>query len=265
MKLLLGKKQGMTNLFTEDGRFVPVTIIKSGANYITAIRNTEKDGYTALQVGFGENKKAKKPQIGQFKKAETPDLKHMREVKVDSEQLTSHKEGEQFSVTIFTEGEKIKVTGTSKGKGYQGVIKRHGFRRGPMGHGSDHHREPGSIGSAYPQHVMKGTKLPGQTGRTTVSTKNLKIAGVDEENEIIYIKGAVPGPNKSLIMLIGQGDFESKVIEIKKVAPKKEEIKTKKTKKKTTVASDVKTKNADKVKSEEPAKDKKPEKEVDNA
>ncbi|NTU69375.1 50S ribosomal protein L3 [bacterium] len=265
MKLLLGKKQGMTNLFTEEGRFVPVTIIKSGANYITAIKNTEKDGYSALQIGFGENKKTKKPQAGQFKKAKTPDLKHMREVRVDAEQIESHKEGEQFNVSIFTEGEKIKVTGTSKGKGYQGVIKRHGFRRGPMGHGSDHHREPGSIGSAYPQHVMKGTKLPGQTGRTTVSTKNLKIAGVDEENQILYIKGAVPGPNKSLIMLIGQGGFESKVIEIKKETPKKEVKSEEKKEKSTKKVVEAENKTAKTIKKDEPAQVEKVDKEVENA
>lgn len=255
----------MTNLFTEDGRFVPVTIIKSGANYITAVRNAEKDGYSALQIGFGENKKAKKPQVGQFKKAKTPELKHMREVRVDEEQITSHKEGEQFGVTIFAEGEKIKVTGTSKGKGYQGVIKRHGFRRGPMGHGSDHHREPGSIGSAYPQHVMKGTKLPGQTGRTTISTKNLKIAGIDEENGIIYIKGAVPGPNKSLIMVIGQGEFDSKFIEIKKEVSKKEVKVDRENEKSTKKVEKVEKNIAKKIEKEDTNKTEATEKEVENA
>ncbi len=231
MKLIIGKKVGMDNLFTEEGRFVPVTVIKSSPNYITQIRNQKIDGYSALQIGFSETDKAKKPQKEQFKKANTPELRYLKEIIVTEEEVNKHQVGEKFLVNIFNKGDIVKVIGTSKGKGFQGVIKRHGFSRGPETHGSHHHREPGSIGAAYPQRIFKGQKLPGRMGSDQVTVKGLKIEGIDTENDLIFIKGAVPGPNKSLIYIVGKGDFEGKIEtrEAKKTEKSAEKItKTKK-------------------------------------
>ena len=240
MKLIIGKKVGMDNLFTEEGRFVPVTVIKSSPNYITQIRNRKTDGYSALQIGFSETNKANKPQKEQFKKSNTPELRYLKEIIVTEEEAQKHKAGEKFLVNIFNKGDLVKVIGTSKGKGFQGVIKRHGFSRGPETHGSHHHREPGSIGAAYPQRIFKGQKLPGRMGSDQVTVKGLKIAGIDTENDIILIKGAVPGPNKSLIYIIGEGDFEGKV-EIKEVKKTEKSLKNdKKTEKLSSDKSDKK-------------------------
>lgn len=205
MKMILGKKLKMTNIFSEKGKFIPVTLVKSGENYVTLIRTEDKDGYTALQVGFGESKKIKKPQEMQLKKNKLPKLRTLKEVRTTAEEISKHKTGEKIGLNIFKEGELVNVTGVSKGKGFQGVIKRHNFHRGPESHGSDHHREPGSIGAAYPQHVFKGTKLPGRMGHDQVTVKNLIIEKIDIKENIIYIKGAIPGPNKSLVLIKGTG------------------------------------------------------------
>lgn len=205
MKMLIGKKIGMTNIFSEKGRFIPVTLVKSGDNFVTQIRTEEKDGYTALQIGFEESRNVKKPQEIQLKNAKLPKLKNLREVRIEEKDLPKYKVGEKISINIFKEGEEVNVIGVSKGKGFQGVIKRHNFHRGPMSHGSDHHREPGSIGAAYPQHVFKGTKLPGRMGHDQVTVKNLKIEKIEPEENLIYIHGAIPGPNKGLILIKGEG------------------------------------------------------------
>lgn len=207
MKMLLGKKIGMSNIFSKEGRFIPVTMIQSGPNYITQVRKEDKDGYSALQIGFEESRKANKPQEMQLKKSRIPKLRNIKEVRISGENTEKYKSGNVISLDTFKEGEKINVVGTSKGKGFAGVIKRHGFHRGPESHGSDHHREPGSIGGAYPQRVFKGQKLPGRMGHDRVTVKNLKIEKIDHENNLIFIYGAVPGPNKSLVMIMGQGDF----------------------------------------------------------
>ena len=201
MKMILGKKIGMTNIFSPKGKFIPVTLVKSGINYVTQIKTEEKEGYNALQIGFLEVKKIKKPQEGHLKKAKAPKLKNLKEVEVSSEEAQKHKIGDKITVSIFKVGEDVNVTGISKGKGFAGVIKRHVFHRGPMTHGSDHHREPGSIGAMFPQRVFKGTKLPGRMGAEQVTVKNLKIEKIEPEENIIYIHGAVPGPNKSLVII----------------------------------------------------------------
>jgi len=205
MKMILGKKLGMTSMFTDKGKFIAVTAIQSGDNYVTQVRTEEKDGYDALQVGFGETRKIKKPQEIQLKKAKAPKLKDLKEVRVSKEELGKHKAGDKIRVNIFKEGEVVNAIGVSKGKGFQGVIKRHNFSRGPETHGSHHHRKPGSIGAMYPQHVFKGQKLPGRMGHDQVTVKNLKIEKIDIENGLIFLRGAVPGPNKTLILIEGSG------------------------------------------------------------
>lgn len=257
MKLILGKKKQMTNIFSDEGRFVPVTPIEATSNYITQIRNNEKDGYVALQIGFSETNKANKPQKEQLKKANTPELRYLREIRITEEEAGKHKEGEKFEINIFNMDEKVNVISTSKGKGFQGVIKRHNFSRGPETHGSRHHREPGSIGAAYPQHIFKGQKLPGRMGTDRTTVKNLKVAKIDTENNLIFIKGAVPGPIKSLVMIVGQGEFEGKIEKKEALKPKKEVKTEEKTEKKETIPKKEKMgKTSEKTKKEE-KKDKK--------
>ena len=240
MKMLLGKKIGMTNIFSEKGKFIPVTIVKSGANFITQIKTEEKDGYSALQIGFEETRKLKKPQEMHLKKAKAPKLRNLQEVRVTKNELKKHNIGQKLGVSVFKKGEVVLVSGISKGKGFAGVIKRHGFHRGPKTHGSDHHREPGSIGAAYPQRVFRGQKLPGRLGHEQVTVKNLKIVKVDPENDLILIKGAVPGPNKSLVVLKGEGEIfhepETQEVHLRKV--KEGEEKSEGEEKKTEIAKE---------------------------
>lgn len=255
MKLILGTKKEMTNIFTPEGRFIPVTPIEATPNYITQIRNNEKDGYFALQIGYLETNKARKPQKEQFKKANTPELRKLREIRVTEEEASKHQVGEKFEINIFNIDEKVNVISTSKGKGFQGVIKRHNFSRGPETHGSHHHREPGSIGAAYPQHILKGQKLPGRMGTDRVTVKNLKIAKIDTENNLIFIKGAVPGPQKSLVMIIGKGEFEGEIE--KKEAPKEKTEVKKEVKKPEKSSKTEKTAKSTKSASNEPKKEEK--------
>lgn len=198
MKFILGQKIGMSQMFDEKGNLISVTLIQAEPNIVTKIRTEEKDGYWAVQLGLEAAKRPIKPVAGQFK-----DLKiipkFVREFKVEDN--PNFKKGDKVDVSLFEEGDKVIVTGISKGKGFAGVIKRHGFKRGPMSHGSHHHREPGSIGSMYPQHVFKGTKLPGRMGQDKTTVKNLKIMKVDQEKNLLAIKGAVPGARKSLVLI----------------------------------------------------------------
>src|SRR3972149_2887258 len=192
MKAILGKKVGMTHIFDEKGNMIPVTVVEAGPCVVTQIKTDEKEGYEAIQIGFGEAKHLKKPQEGHLKKFKIKNLKlkNLQEIRSD-EKLNL---GDQITVNVFKEGDIVQVEGVSKGKGFAGVIKRHNFHRGPMSHGSHHHRSPGSIGSMFPQHVFKGTKLPGRMGHDKVTTKGLKIVNIDAENNLLAIKGAVPGP-----------------------------------------------------------------------
>lgn len=217
MKAILGKKIGMTQVFNDKGVMTPVTVIEAGPCVVTQIRTTEKDGYKAVQIGFGEAKKIAKPQEGQLAKLKIKDLKlkFLREFRLDgvkeeievegeesgSAKMTGFNLGDEIKADVFLEGDMVQATGISKGKGFAGVIKRHNFHRGPMSHGSHHHRKPGSIGAMYPQHVLKGKKLPGRMGHDRVTLKNVKIVKVDAENNMIAVKGAIPGPNKGLILL----------------------------------------------------------------
>ncbi len=202
MNGLLGKKIGMTQIFTEEGNVIPVSVIEAGPVVITQIKNVENDGYNAIQVGFGDakEKSLNKPKKGQFEKAGASFRKHLREFRVENS--AEYTVGQEISADIFTTGEKVDVTGISKGKGFQGVIKRHGQSRGPETHGSRYHRRPGSMGAcATPGRVFKGKKLAGHMGSVKVTIQNLEIVRIDAEKNLILVKGAIPGPKRSLITI----------------------------------------------------------------
>ena len=201
MKGILGRKIGMTQVFTESGKLIPVTVVEVEKNVVTQIKTKENDGYEAIQLGFGNTREklATKASAGHTAKAQTTPKRFFREIKgVD---VNSYTLGQEISADIFTPGEVVDVTGTTKGKGFQGVIKRHGQSRGPMGHGSHYHRRPGSMGTMRPMRVFKGKKLPGHMGTLTVTIQNLEVVAVDLENNVILIKGNVPGPKKGLVII----------------------------------------------------------------
>ncbi|MBI2635519.1 MAG: 50S ribosomal protein L3 [Parcubacteria group bacterium] len=196
MKFILGKKIGMTQVY-KGNNIVPVTLIESGSNFVTQVRTRDKDGYSAVQLGFGGAKKTNKPRLGHLKNL--PQLKHLKEFRVDSTEL---KTGDEIDVSNLNAGEKVTVVAISKGKGFQGVVKRHGFHGGPKSHGQkDRHRAPGSIGASWPQHVIKGMRMAGRTGGDKITVKNVEIVEIDKENNIIALKGAVPGRRGTLVMI----------------------------------------------------------------
>lgn len=204
MKTIIGRKVGMTQIFDEKGLVIPVTVIEAGPCPVVQIKTVETDGYDAVQLGFGTVKenKVNKPDNGHFKKAGVKAVKHLREFRACPECLTGVKVGDEIKVDAFETGEKVDVQGITKGKGFQGVIKRHGQSRGPMGHGSMYHRRPGSMGStSTPGRVFKGKKLPGHMGVEKVTVQNLEIVKVDLDKNAILIKGSVPG-NKGSILKI---------------------------------------------------------------
>ena len=201
-KAIIGRKVGMTQIFDENGVAIPVTVIEAGPCTVVQVKTTETDGYDAVQLGFGEVKehKVNKPVKGHFAKGNVTPTKHLREFRVSD--VASANVGDEVKVDIFAEGDVVDIQGKTKGKGFQGVIKRHGQARGPMGHGSMYHRRPGSMGStSTPGRVFKGKKLPGHMGNTTVTIQNLKIVKVDLEKNAILVKGSVPG-NKGVILKI---------------------------------------------------------------
>ena len=201
-KALIGKKVGMTQIFDENGTVIPVTVIEAGPCVVAQVKTLENDGYEAVQLGFGEVKENKltKPAKGHFAKANVTAKKHLREFRLDS--IEGIKVGDELKADVFAAGEKIDVQGTSKGKGFQGVIKRHGQHRGPMGHGSMYHRRPGSMGAtSTPGRVFKGKKLPGHMGRVTVTIQNLDVVRVDMDKNVILVKGSVPGAKGSILKI----------------------------------------------------------------
>lgn len=229
MNGILGKKLGMTQVFAEDGRVVPATVIASGPCSIIQIKNEKTDGYNAIQLGFDEvkEKRVKKPQRGLFKKAKVAPRKILKEFRIN--EIKDLSVGQNIDVSIFEPGDYINVTGTSKGKGFQGGIKRHHWKRGPESHGSMSHREPGSIGaSAYPSRVVKGHPLPGHMGNQNVTTKNLEVVEVDKENNLLVVKGSVPGHNNAYLVIektgkkrVKKAQAEDKAKEEKKVSKAK--------------------------------------------
>jgi len=197
---LIGKKLGTTVLFTPDGEYIPVTIVQAGPCVVTQIKTMSADGYNALQLGFGEKKKSRinKPMQGHLKKSGAGRFAFLREVPVDDP--GEYKLGQIISLDVFAIGERVDVTGTSKGRGFTGVIKRHGFHGGKKTHGSHSHRIPGSIGcSAWPAKVIKGKKMPGHYGNTRNTVKNLEIVEIRPEQNLILIKGAVPGSGYGVV------------------------------------------------------------------
>ncbi len=201
-KGILGRKIGMTQLFSENGELIPVTVIQAEPNVVLQKRTLENDGYTAIQLGFADKKetRANKAEKGHAEKAGTSPKRYVREIRTDK--IDDYEVGQEISVEIFEVGEKVDVTGTSKGKGFQGSIKRHGQARGPMSHGSRYHRGSGSMGSAAtPARVFKGKKLPGQMGNEQVTIQNLEVVNVDTERNLLLIKGNVPGAKKSFVKI----------------------------------------------------------------
>ena len=201
-KGIIGKKIGMTQIFDEKGNVVPVTVIEATPNVVAQVKTVETDGYNSIQLGYGEvkDKHINKPEKGHFTKAGLAAKKHLREFRV--EDVENYKVGDEVKADIFEAGEKIDVQGTTKGKGFQGVIKRHGQHRGPMGHGSMYHRRPGSMGStSTPGRVFKGKKLPGHMGRVTVTIQNLDVATVDMDKNVILVKGSVPGAKGAILKI----------------------------------------------------------------
>src|SRR3954452_15116315 len=195
---VIGRKVGMTSVFQEDGTMVPVSVIEIEPNTVTALRTTETDGYTAVQLGAGTLKKLTKPRAGQLKGL--PPVKHTREFRLDD--LTGYTIGQTLDVSLFADGEEVDVTGVSKGKGFSGTIKRHGFRRGPETHGSDSHRQPGSIGAGtYPGKVFKGTSMAGRMGNDRVTVKKVTIVRSDADRNLLLIKGSVPGAKNAMVMV----------------------------------------------------------------
>lgn len=201
-KAILGKKIGMTQVFTEDGLVVPVTVVEAGPCAVVQKKSMENDGYESVQIGFGKikEKNVNKPLTKHFEKAQVAPCRHLREFRF--EDCAAYEVGQTLGVDMFAEGEMIDVTGTSKGKGFAGTIKRHNHHRGPMTHGSKFHRAPGGLSAcAYPGRVFKGHKMPGHMGSVKVTTQNLTIVKVDAERNLILVKGSVPGAKGGLVII----------------------------------------------------------------
>jgi len=201
MKGILGRKIGMTSVFAKDGKLIPVTVIEVEPNVVSQIKTKENDGYEAVQLAAFEKREklANKAETGHLKKANTTPKRFLREIRgVD---VSNYSLGSEVKADIFAEGEMVDVTGTSKGKGFQGVIKRWNQSRGPMGHGSQYHRGVGSLGTLLPMRVIPGKKMPGHMGSEQVTIQNLEIVQIDLENNVILVKGNVPGPKKSLVLV----------------------------------------------------------------
>ncbi len=199
---IIGKKVGMTQLFSEKGDVIPVTVIEAGPCTVTEVRSPERHGYAAVQLGFGTNKEARfpRPVLGQFKKRNLPPARHLKEFRVSD--ASAYEVGQTLRATLFEKGEHVDVRGVTKGRGFTGVVKRYGFVTGHASHGPTHGKQPGSIGaSAYPSRVVKGKRLPGRMGGENLTIKNLEVVGVDPEQNVLLVRGAVPGPPNGLVVV----------------------------------------------------------------
>lgn len=205
MKFILGKKIGMSQVFIDNQkgkRVIPITLIEAGPCIVTQVKAKEKDGYTAIQLGFGEKKKINKPLSGHLKNFGK--LRYLREFRTESD-MKEYKLGDKIDVSVFEAGDKIKVSGISKSKGFQGVVKRHGFREGPTTHGQKHDtRMPGSIGCGFPEHVLKGKRMAGRMGGENVTQIGLKVVEVDKDKNLLLVEGSVPGKNGVLVKIVSQ-------------------------------------------------------------
>jgi large subunit ribosomal protein L3 len=203
---LMGRKIGMTQVFSEHGDALPVTVIQAGPCTVTEVRTAERDGYTAVQLGFGTNKDVRftKPVLGQFQKRNLPVSSHLREFPVADPQ--AYQVGQNVTVALFEKGEHVDIGGVTKGRGFQGVVKRHGFVAGHASHGPTAGKQPGSIGaSAYPSRVVKGKRLPGRMGGGNLTVKNLRVVDVNQDLNVILVLGAVPGPTNGLVVVRKRG------------------------------------------------------------
>jgi large subunit ribosomal protein L3 len=201
---VFGRKKGMTQAFQDDGTLVGVTVIEVEPNFVTAVRTADEDGYDAVQVGFGivPTRKVNKPHAGQFEKHETPPRRHLKELRGVSGEV-----GSTIGADVFAEGDKVHVTAVSKGKGFQGTVKRHGFGRGPVSHGSHNIRQPGSVGaSADPSRIFPGQRMPGQMGNEGVTIKNLRVVAVDAEKGELWVRGGVPGGKNAVVKVRKAGE-----------------------------------------------------------
>jgi large subunit ribosomal protein L3 len=195
---VIGRKVGMTSIFTPEGESIPVSVVEIQPNTVTALRTPERDGYSAVQIGAGNAKSLTKPRKGQLK--DLPSVKDAREFRLDD--VSDYELGQKLDISLFEEGEIVDVTGVSKGKGFAGTIKRHGFRRGPETHGSDSHRQPGSIGAGtYPGKVFKGTSMAGRMGNDRITVKKMTIFRTDSERNLLLIKGPVPGARNAMVVV----------------------------------------------------------------
>ncbi|MBI2009084.1 50S ribosomal protein L3 [Candidatus Saccharibacteria bacterium] len=202
MKALITRKLGMTSILDEKGAATPVTLLSASPNVVTQLKNTDTDGYRALQLGFETNKRPAKPQAGHFK-ASKQSPKIVREFRITGDEEIEKDVGDQLAADSFEVGDIVSVTGVSKGKGFAGTIKRHNFHRGRKTHGGRSYRRPGSIGSMFPQRIFPGKKMAGQMGHEQVTTKNLSVAIIDTDLQVIGVKGAVPGPRKGIVLIKG--------------------------------------------------------------
>jgi large subunit ribosomal protein L3 len=203
---IIGKKIGMTQLFGEKGNVQPVTVIQAGPCTVTEVRTSQRDGYTAVQLGYGTNKETrfKRPVLGQFKKRNLPPSRHLREFRVTD--AAPYEVGQSLTVALFEKGEHVDVEGVTKGRGFAGVVKRHGFAAGHASHGPTAGKQPGSIGaSAYPSRVVKGKRLPGRMGGENLTIKNLEVVAVDAEQHLVMVLGAIPGPPNGLVFVKKRG------------------------------------------------------------
>ena len=199
---LMGRKVGMTQIFGDKGEALPVTVIELGPCTVTEVRTPERDGYSAVQLGFGTNKESRfiRPVLGQFKKRNLPPSRHVMEFRVAD--ASPYALGQSLTVALFEAGQNVDVRGVTKGRGFQGVVKRHGFKAGHASHGPTFGRQPGSIGaSAYPSRVIKGKRLPGRMGGVNLTIKNLRVVAVDAEQHVLLVRGAIPGPVNGLVIV----------------------------------------------------------------
>jgi large subunit ribosomal protein L3 len=204
---LIGRKAGMTQIFNEKGEAIPVTVIEAGPCTVTEVRTAEKNGYAAVQLGFGRNKESRfsRPVLGQFKKRNLPPARWLSEFRVAD--LAGVSAGQALTVAMFEKGKHVDVRGVTKGRGFAGVVKRHKFVAGHAGHGPTAGKQPGSIGaSAYPSRVIKGKRLPGRMGGVNLTTKNLEVIAVDPEQNVLLVRGAVPGPVNGLVYVLQRND-----------------------------------------------------------
>jgi len=220
MKFILGEKLGMTHIYDQQGNQIPVTMVKAGPCQVVAVKNKQTDGYSAVQVGWRPVKKLNKPQQGHLKGL--PQFGVLKEFRLEA--VDRFKKGTEIKVSIFRQGDKVKVSGISKGKGFQGVVKRHGFAGSPASHGhKDQLRMPGSIGATGPARVFKGTKMPGRMGGKRITVNGLEVVKVEADKDLIYIKGAVPGNRGALLEITAPGYL--KLAPVKKVKPESKEAK----------------------------------------